>query len=287
MRVSSLSDPRVLELLTKYYVPVWLSRDDYQREKRSRDEQAELSRLDAERAKRKMEGGTVCVFLVAPNGDVLATQRVLLAYQAETLIPFLKKTIADLKVEPRDPEAIRTSIAEATEAKPKTKTKDGRFVHIWTRVDNGNDNRGLSNDRVELTAEELKAFLPPAAAQPGASWTIPQEIAGKLFQYGYPPGPYWDVKECKVKRAMLTATLASASEKEAYLDLSGAMELSFPDGKPTQGRITARFVGMARVDRDKRTLTTLGLVSEQAGLVWFWQGKPQTIKMRIAMELEP
>jgi hypothetical protein len=30
MRVSSLSDEKVINLLTKYFIPVWVSRDHYQ-----------------------------------------------------------------------------------------------------------------------------------------------------------------------------------------------------------------------------------------------------------------
>jgi hypothetical protein len=231
-----------------------------------------------------MKGGNVCVFLVAANGDVLATQPVQLAYKAENLLPLLQKTIADYKLKPRDAEAVRASAAKPAEAKPKT--EGGRFVHVWTRLDQG-ENRGLSNDRVELTAAEARTFLPPAEARPGTTWTIPEEIAHKLFQYGYPPGPYWMAKDCKVLKGTLKATLAAASEDEVRIQLEGEMKLSFPHGKPTEGRVTARFMGAARADRKKQTLTSLALVSEQAEFVWYWEGKPQPARMTAAMELEP
>ena len=284
MRVSSLSDRRVIELISKYFVPAWVSRDFYQLDGDYKDEKAEIARLDDERRKRGLEGGTVCVFIVADNGDVLATQRVQLAYKPENLIPFLKKIIADQKLKPRSEEAIRASAAAVPEVKPKT--KDGRLIHIWTRVDM-RDNRGLSSDRVELTATEWKAFLPPADAKPGTSWEVPEKIAHKLFQYGYPPGPYWKAKDCKVLKGTLKATLAALSGEEARIQLEGEMALSFPAGKPTEGRVSARFVGVVREDRKKQTLASLVLVSERADYVWYWQGKPQPLKMRMALELEP
>ncbi|HTU17742.1 MAG TPA: hypothetical protein VMG10_06725 [Gemmataceae bacterium] len=284
MRVSSLSDRRVIELIRKYFVPAWVSRDFYQIEGDNNEEKAEIARLDDERRKRGLKGGTVCVFIVAPNGDVLATQIVQLAYKPENLIPFLQKIIADLKLKPRSEEAIRASAAEVAEAKPKT--KDGRLIHIWTRVDTGK-NRGLSNDRVELTAAEWKAFLPPADANPGASWEIPEKIVHKLYQYGYPPTPYWRATDCKVVKGTLKARLAALSGKETRIELEGQMELSFPYGKPMKGRVTARFAGVLREDREKKTLASLMLVSEKADYVWYWQGKPQPLKMRIALELEP
>ncbi len=283
MRVSSLSDPRVIDVVSKYFVPVAVSRDDYQREPRSPDEKAELLRLDRERARRGLKGGNVCAFVISANGDVLATQPVQLAYKPENLLPFLQSIIKEQKLEPRSQEAIRASAAKPAETKPST--DGGRFVHIWVSLDTGL-NRGLSNDRVELKGAQSKAFVPPAEAKPGTSWNIPEEIAHKLFLYGYPPGPQWTTKDCKVMKGTLKATLAAVSDGEARINLEGEMVLKFPLGKPTEGRITARFVGAARADCKKQTLTSLELVSEQADYVWYWQGKPQPRKMRIAMELE-
>lgn len=284
MRVSSLSDRRVIELISKYFVPAWVSRDFYQIEGDHRDEEAEILRLDRERRQRGLEGGTVCVFLVAADGRVLATQRVQRACKPDNLLPFLQKTVADRKLKPRAEEAIRASAAKTRDVKPKT--ENGRFIHIWTRLDTGG-NRGLSNDRVELTAAEWKTFLPPADAKPGTTWRIPEKIGHKLFQYGYPPDPHWMAKDCKVLKGSLKATLAALSEREARIQLAGEMKLSFPHGTAAAGRITARLVGTARVDRHKKTLTSLALVSERADYVWHWQGKPQPRKMRIALELEP
>jgi hypothetical protein len=284
MRVSSLSDPRIIDLIGKYFVPAWLSRDFYQLEGDHLEEKAEIERLDRERRKLGLKGGNVCVFIVAANGDVLATQPVQLACKPENLLPFLQKIIADQKLGPRSEEAIRASAAKPAEVKPKT--EGGRFVRIWTGLDAG-AKRGLSNDRVELTAAQWKAFLPPAGAQPGTSWSIPEEVAHKLYQYGYPPSPVWMVKDCKVMKGTLKATLAAASDEEARITLEGEMELKFPVGRPTEGRITARLVGAARVDRSKQTLASLAMVSKQADYVWYWQGKPQPVKVRIALELEP
>jgi hypothetical protein len=284
MRVSSLSDPHVIDLISKYFVPVSVSRDDYQRDPREPDEKAELLRLDRERARRRLKGGNVCAFVIAANGDVLATQPVQLAYKPENLLPFLQSIIVERKLEPRSEEAIRASAAKSSDAKPKT--EGGRFIHVWTCLDTGL-NRGLSNDHVELTTAQCKAVLPPAEAKPGTAWAIPEEIAHKLFQYGYPPGPQWTTKDCKVLKGTLKATLEAVSNGEAHMRLEGEMVLKFPFGKPTEGRITARFVGTARADCKKQALTSLELVSEQVDYVWYWQGKPQPRKMRIALELEP
>src|SRR5437763_16482484 len=105
MRVSSLSDPRVIRLVTRYYVPAWLSRDHYQLGTPARAEQQEIRRLDDERHRRGFEGGTVCVFLVSPDGSVLATQRVQAACHPENLAPLLEKVAREQRLRPRSPAA--------------------------------------------------------------------------------------------------------------------------------------------------------------------------------------
>lgn len=286
MRVSSLSDAGVIALIRKYFVPAWVSRDDYQLDPRGKEAAAELERIDAERHKRGLEGGTVCVFVLDPDGGVRATLPVQQASKPDKLIPFLEKLLADTKATPRDAEAIAATTAQPPEIKPKT--EGGRLVHIWTRCDQPGTNRGLSHDRVELTAAEWKTFLAPGDARPGTSWEIPEAVAHKLYQYCYPPGPHWSVKESKLRSGTLRATLVAISAREVRIQLEGEMELSFPHtGKPADGRVIARFVGVAHQDRKKQTLASLALVSEQAEHVWHWQGKPQSITMRIALEIQP
>ncbi|SRR5579883_3340413 len=284
MRVSSLSHPRVIELVSKYFVPAWVSRDFYQIEGDHKDEKKELARLDGDRARRHLKGGTVCVFIVADNGDVLATMPVQQSMKPENLIPLLEKFVAELKLKPRREEAIRESAAKPVTPKPKT--EGGRLIHIFTHLDSGGA-RSVTNDRVELTAKQWKTFLPPADATPGTSWNIPEEIAHKLLLYCYPPVSHWRVMDSKVIKGTFKATLVSLSGEEAHIKLEGELVLKFPVGKPIEGQVTAHFEGAARADCKKQTLASLALVSENADYVWNWQGKPQPRKMRIAMEMEP
>src|SRR5262249_2366190 len=64
MRVSSPSDARIIRLVSRNFVPAWLSRDRYQLEAVPREEQALVARIDADRKKKALEGGAVCVYLV-------------------------------------------------------------------------------------------------------------------------------------------------------------------------------------------------------------------------------
>jgi hypothetical protein len=285
MRVSSLSDERVISLISRYFVPAWASRDNYQLDPSDTATHAEMLRLDRERGKRGLEGGTVCVFIVDPDGSVVATQRVQTASNPENLAPFLARIIAEKQLTPRRPAAVRATTAQPEGPKPAT--EGGVLVHVWTRCDLPGPNRGVGQDRVELTRAEWQTFVPPTDARPGTAWPISSIVAHKLFRYCYPPRPHWNVKESRVLGGKLTATLLTRSSDETRLQLEGELSVRYPnEGKPTDGIVTAHLIGVAHYHPGRQALTALALVSDRADYVWHWEGKPQQIPMRLALDLE-
>ncbi len=294
MRVSSLSDDRVIDLVSRYFVPALYSRDHYQADGPSRAEQDEVLRIDRDRSSRGLKGGTVCVYILAPDGAVLATQPVQFAYRPENLLPLLKDVVDGRRLRPRDPGAVKASAAPPPPpARPRT--EDGLLLHFWTRTDDRASNRGVSQDRVELTAAEWRTVIPPAESRPGASWEVPDKVAHKLFQYCYPPGPHWNARDCKVLGGRLSATVLSAPDDETRVRLTGKLELAFPHtpgpndrtGAGPAGRVTARLTGVVRYSPSRRAITSWEMASEEAEYVRYWQGKAIPSKMLIAVEREP
>jgi hypothetical protein len=69
--------------------------------------------------------------------------------------------------------------------------------------------------------------------------------------------------------------------------LRGTVELSYPFAGPgTNGKVNAKLVGLVRFNPQKKAITSLALVAEDAQFLWTWQGQPQPEKMAIAVELE-
>lgn len=285
MRASSLSNKQVIELLGKHFVPVFVAKDDSRELQPCKTDLEELARISRECRQRSLDAGTVCVYIVHPDGSMLATQMVQKASKPENLIPLLKDIIAKEKVEPRQS---GSSFRAATlRKKVQPKTDDGVILHVYTRFDGNRANYGLSEDWVELTADEWAAFLPKEGSKTGASWPVPEKVAEKLFRTFFPPGPNWDARQGQVRKAALTATLTTGNAKSAELALRGQVELSYPFAGPdTDGKVTAKLVGVVRTDARRKALTTFALVSEDAQFVWQWQGKPQPERMAIAVELE-
>ena len=287
MRVSSLSDRRIIEQVSRYFVPAWISRDHYQLEKPDRHEQDLLARIDASRHRKRLEGGAVCVYIATGSGEVLATLPVQKASKPELLLPFLRKLAADHKLKPRQPADVKSGAAPRP-VKPRPTTRGGQLFTVRTRFDEGPENRGTSRDVVELTKAEWSKLVAPEKARRGTAWKVPRAVAEKLLRQAYPPLPHWNAKLARVITCELTATVSAVKANEARLRLEGKLELVYPDrGEPTDGRVTARLVGVARCDPGRGTLTQLQLTSDGARYVWSWQGKLQPRAMSLAVELGP
>jgi hypothetical protein len=284
MRVSSLSNAKVIDLISKYFVPVWYSRDNYQLSGRDPAEQAEVLRIDR---LAQGKGGNVCVFLLDPEGSLVGVQMVQLASKPENLIPFLQRVVEEKKLTPRDPAAVRASAAAARTA-PKAKAKDSLMVHVWTRFEGNRADYGLSQDWVELSAAEAAAFIPPGGVRVGYAWKVPDAVADKLYRYFYPPGPNWSVQGSEVVDRSLTATVAAITAGETQINLRGTLKLSFSfaNSKDTAGQVTATLAGVARHNHQRNALTALEMISEEGRYVWHYEGKPQPEKMVIAAQAD-
>lgn len=284
MRASSLSHQHVIELLSRYFVPVYLAKDDSRDLQPSQSDREEVTRISRECRERKLDAGSVCVYLIRPSGEVLATLLVQKASKPENLIPLLQQIIKQEKVVARDP---KTAKAVAFRSAVPLPPEGGVRLHVMTRFEGNRANYGLSEDWVALTADEVQSFLPQEGMKQGASWSIPEKVVEKLYRYFYPPGPNWDTRQSKVLKASLTATAGATTAQGTEIRLRGGVELTYPfAGVGTEGKVTAKLVGLARVQSPQRQLTAFTLVTEEALFVWNWEGKPQPEKMAIAVELE-
>jgi hypothetical protein len=287
MRVSSLSEDRVIRMVTKYFVPVWHSRDNYQMGELPREERDEIERIDRNKKVHGLEGGNVCVYLLRPDGAVVASLPVQRASNPDNLVPFLEKFIADEKLTPRKTNAVKASSAAPRVTRP-TPPEGGLLLHTWVRHDDKGPNRGTSQDWVTWTAADWKSLVPAADVRAGATWEVPREAAYKLFARCYPPGPHWKAQESKVAAGELKATAVTVSKEEVRVKLEGKLEVLYPySGKENDPRTKARVLSYLRYDPARHAITSFVLTSEEAESVWYWQEKPQTNKVLIAVELEP
>src|SRR5262249_23528774 len=166
MRASSLSNKQVIDLLTKYFVPVYVAKDDSRQIQPSQPDQDELLRIGRACRQQQLDAGTVCVYIVHPDGTMLATQLVQKASKPEHLIPLLKQVIEKEQVTARDPKTVRVAAAR----KPVTaKSDDGVMLHVLTRFEGNRASYGLSEDWVELAPDEWRSLVPKEGLKTGAA----------------------------------------------------------------------------------------------------------------------
>src|SRR5437016_13778858 len=111
MRASSLSNPDILDLLSRYFVPVLYSVDDYEQIKKNKAAAEEWDRIRQQAESRGLARGTVCVYLIDSGGSVLDSMLVDQAMKPAVLIPMLKRVIERENVQPRGPEKLRSTPA--------------------------------------------------------------------------------------------------------------------------------------------------------------------------------
>src|SRR5688572_10089987 len=92
----------VAELLNKYYVPVYISNEDYQGKSKvvPKDEYDAWYRIYLDALKEKRDAGSVCVYLVDGDGKGLDSLIVSKAAAKDNLAKLLQATADKLQLKP-------------------------------------------------------------------------------------------------------------------------------------------------------------------------------------------
>ena len=98
MRASSLANAKIIALLNRYYVPVYVSNEDYARTgSAAAEEKAERNRIWQEAAKKGLSSGTVHVYILAPDGRVIDSLHVATASKVDQTLALLQRNVEKLK----------------------------------------------------------------------------------------------------------------------------------------------------------------------------------------------
>jgi hypothetical protein len=264
MRAGPLSNQRVIDLLNRYFVPVYAVNEDYSSKGRaSKDEKAERERIFKAGYAAKKSVGTVHVYIVAPNGDLVDSMHVAEAAKPAKLIALLEKTVTDLKVAAGEPvvKAHPQSERPACEADCLTlhltaRSLDGKGA--WSEFPGENWIVLSPADQQQLTGKREKV-------QVGDTWEVGPETSQKILTYFYPATENNDVSKNHFLNQRLGATVVSAEGKTARARLAGnfRMEHSFyhkPDGKIAEGSV----VGFVDFTPENGRVTGFRMISDKA-----------------------
>ncbi len=257
MRAGPLSDPKVVELLNAYFVPVFVSNEDYTPTGCAlAAEKLERNRIWQEATKKKLSSGTVHVYLLTPDGDVFNSLHVANAANKDNLRTALGKAIGERKLtagKPVIPPAPQS-------ASPKCAANDV-VLHIVARGSGHGSWREVPGENwVLLSKQEQAAFDDKAGAE------IPADIARKILTYFYPQTENNNATPDRIEEATLRKHLEKSADGVTAFSLEGNVRLkhAFYPRKPDEREVVAPVLGWVEYDKRQKKIVSFRMATDGA-----------------------
>lgn len=276
----ALSDERVIALLSKFYIPVFTSNEDYTDGTTPPEERAELERIRREGHAAKLSVGTVHAFVLAPpDGRLLDTMHVA-TMKADALAAMLEKHARALgTVAGPPPGALRPGAVSPPPVPPGALRLHLTARYLERRGNTlslvegagGNWSALPGEDWLALSPQEQARWLSPPSAKDallraGSSWEIAPEAAWPLLTRFYPPTENNDLAKNRREQLTLTASLVSPPRGgSALARLEGSLRMRHPFyHKDDAKTVTASVVGYLTFAPEQRRIRSLEMVTEGA-----------------------
>jgi hypothetical protein len=239
MRASSLSNDKVIDLLNHFFIPVYLSNEDFAKGGCApEEERKELQRIFRESLDAKRSTGTVHVYLMGPDGRAFNSMHVASAYKVERLVPMLQAAAEQYKLtagrtlfppgqQSRHPKCAADSLVLHLVARNVVKKGDD-FVPTQTKLgETRSANWGSypSEDWIVFSKEEAAQLLPRGDVSNGASWKVDAALASRFLAHFYPTTENNDVKKNKIQKQELMGTVVSVKDGVARAKLTGHLTM--------------------------------------------------------------
>jgi hypothetical protein len=269
----------VISLLNRYFVPVYLSNEDYAKEGAApAEEKAERDRIYREALKAQLSTGTVHVYILGPDGHPIDSQHVAVASKVEKLTEMLERTVEKLKLAEGKPlvKAVVQSVAPKADADSlvlhltaRTLTRKGdEWVPVKpTLGETRSSGWGAYavEDWIVLTKDECAKFLPEGDVMMGTSWDLNRDVAAKVLKHFYPSTENNNVAKNRIDEQQLRATVLSVKEGVVRARLDGGLKMrhSFYH-KDDDNSVDATIVGILDYDAATKTIRSLQLATDRA-----------------------
>jgi hypothetical protein len=299
MRASSLSNPAIIEILNRYFVPVHVD-GVYVNKNASidADEKAayrgvfekfhKANKENQGKDQPKFSVGSVHAYILTPEGRPVDSLHVADAAKPAKLLEMLEKAKAELKVVRGEPLGKLTPQS----APPKIEA-DAILLHLTARylVRKGDPRarQGLDDDLVPLLATGLgkgqggwhslpsedwiilarkdwMTLLPAEKVAVGKSWDLDPKTAAKILIRCYPTTELNDLAENRIDQQTLKATVIATDSSVVRARLEGKLKMkhAFYPRRDDNNFVEATFVGIMEFDVAAKRLRSLRLVTEQA-----------------------
>jgi hypothetical protein len=263
MRAGPLSSPKVVEILNRRFVPVYLSNEDYaDGGPAPRAEKAERDRVLKEAHAAGLSVGTVHVYILDAGGRAVDSSHVAQGSKTDVLIALLERNVARLRPEGGPP------LTPPTPQAPRPDHEPGDLVlHLVARSLDGRGAWGgvIPEDWFVLAPEQAKGLTcePPAAV--GRSWDVDPDVATRLLERFYPATENNDLSKNRIERLRLRATVVSAEAGLARARLDGELRMGHSFYHKEDGKVVeAKVLGFVDFKPETRAVRSLRVVTETA-----------------------
>jgi len=258
LRAGPLSNPQVIELLNKYFVPA-TSANELQ--------DGDRYRIYHEFAAKKLGIGDVFVYVCAPDGTGFRGLDVGRAMDAEKQIAFLKGVVNDLHTVPGPPVFPPHPQVKAPDVPPNAPA-----IHLVTRKTAGGKvwNEFPSENWITLSKQEWDQMLPAAGAKQGATWELPDAVSKKVAEWVYPQTEEKTrTNRNRVDEANFRFTLVTVKGALGRAKIDGHVRLrhSFYPSGPSEDYATSDLVGYIDFDMAERLVKRFRMVTSKAEYV--------------------
>ncbi|MBY0526915.1 MAG: sigma-70 family RNA polymerase sigma factor [Gemmataceae bacterium] len=264
LRAYALSDDRVINILNRFYIPVFAPNDDYTGTGTApAEEKAERTRIYHETLQAKLNAGDDCMYILSPDGKVFDSLIVRRA-KKENLDTFVAKLqqIAKKLGTAEGPIVVAPKPLSVPPAAPD----DSLVLHLVARA----FNRKVwcefpSEDYIVLAPEQWRPLV-PASANLGDTWEVAPELTTRLLRHFYPQTENNDLSKNRIDRQSLRATVVSQRDGIARIRLDGELKMkhTFYQTREDNNVVDATLLGFLDYDLNAGRIRSLRLVTDQA-----------------------
>jgi hypothetical protein len=269
-----LSNDRVIQLLNRYFVPVYLSNEDFREGGDAPAAEREtLSRIHREGHDKGLSVGSVHAYVLSPEGRLLDSLHVGDAFKVERLVAMLDKTVAQQRPSGGNPVVQPSPQWPAPAADP-----DDLVIHVTARYlekqgdeytlvrdAGGNWSASPGEDWLVLSPTAWRGLLPGQALNAGTRWDVRGEALTAILNRFYPPTENNDLDTNRMDAQVLQAEVVGVRQGVARVRLSGRYRMKHPFYHKEDNRfVEGDLHGWMSVRSRDRRIESLRLVTDQA-----------------------
>jgi hypothetical protein len=261
VRAGPLSDAKVIDLLNYYYVPIYISTDDFEEKSGQAPaaEKKEFVRLfgDINEAKKGMG------YVLTPEEKLIETFVSSPAVTPEQVSAFLENGIKKLALKRGE------TLGKVTpQAPPPQAEADHMVLHLTARFlpSGAGWARMPAEDYLVLGRADWKSLLAPAQSKVGDSWDIDSALVKYLLVHFYPPILNFYYTKNVIDRPAMKATVVAVTDGVARVRLDSELKMkhTFVPDKDDNLYVEAHVVGLVDCDLAQQRIQSFQMVTDKA-----------------------